>query len=186
MNNYYVMLHDEKKCIGCQACTVSCANSNNVPDGFSKVQVQIKNTDNGRYRFYRVSCQHCENAPCVSVCPTGASYVDDNGIVRVNENKCIACNYCMKTCHYHVRFLDPSTNSVDKCDFCVSSRLEKGEQPMCVTVCPTDALRFGKADSAEVKKWLQDYQADVYQEEKDGAGKAHVIRRKQVHAGGVK
>lgn len=88
LTNQYVMLHDEKRCIGCQACTVACKVLNDVPEGFSRVQVQIRAPEQAsnaltHFQFVRVSCQHCENAPCVSVCPTGASYRDENGIVQV-------------------------------------------------------------------------------------------------------
>lgn len=93
MNNndkQFVMLHDEKRCIGCQACTVACKVINDIPEGFSRLQVQIQGphddeAGNPHYQFFRVSCQHCEDAPCVSVCPTGASFIDENGIVQVKK-----------------------------------------------------------------------------------------------------
>ena len=69
--NPYVMLHDEKRCIGCQACTVACKVLNDVPEGFSRLQVQIRSPEHepevlSHFQFVRVSCQHCEDAPCVS------------------------------------------------------------------------------------------------------------------------
>lgn len=86
--NPYVMLHDEKRCIGCQACTVACKVLNDVPEGYSRLQVQIRTPEKesdvlSHFQFVRVSCQHCEDAPCVSVCPTGASFRDENGIVQI-------------------------------------------------------------------------------------------------------
>ena len=94
--NPYVMLHDEKRCIGCQACTVACKVLNDVPEGFSRLQVQIRSPKHepevlSHFQFVRVSCQHCEDAPCVSVCPTGASFRDENGIVQVDKSRCIGC-----------------------------------------------------------------------------------------------
>lgn len=113
-DNHYVMLHDEKRCIGCQACTVACRVLNDVPAAYSRLQVQIhlpeQETD-GRFRFVRVSCQHCADAPCVSVCPTGASFRDDNGIVQVDKSRCIGCDYCVAACPFHVRYLDPRSAS---------------------------------------------------------------------------
>lgn len=87
LTNQYVMLHDEKTLYHCQACTVACKVLNDVPEGFSRVQVQIRAPEQAsnaltHFQFVRVSCQHCENAPCVSVCPTGASYRDENGSCR--------------------------------------------------------------------------------------------------------
>ncbi|MCD8490734.1 MAG: 4Fe-4S dicluster domain-containing protein [Geovibrio sp.] len=179
MKSSYVMFHDEKKCIGCQACTVGCANVNDVPAGFGRVQVQIKQ-DKDRYQFYRVSCQHCEKAPCVGVCPTGASYVDAEGIVKVNNSRCIACSYCQSACPYSVRYMDPDTCCPDKCDFCAESRLAKGELPVCVAVCPTDALSLVKADSEEAAEWIEKH-PEAYRESKGGAGLASVYRRKEIH-----
>jgi thiosulfate reductase electron transport protein len=179
MKSNYVMFHDEKKCIGCQACTVGCANVNDVPAGFGRVQVQIKQ-DKDRYQFYRVSCQHCEKAPCVGVCPTGASYIDAEGIVKVNNARCIACSYCQSACPYSVRYMDPDTRCPDKCDFCAESRLAKGELPVCVAVCPTDALSLVKADSGEAAEWIEKH-PEAYRESKGGAGLASVYRRKEIH-----
>lgn len=85
--NPYVMLHDEKRCIGCQACTVACKVLNDVPEGFSRLQVQIRSPEHepevlSHFQFVRVSCQHCEDAPCVSVCPTGASFRDEMALYK--------------------------------------------------------------------------------------------------------
>lgn len=113
-NNHYVMLHDEKRCIGCQACTVACRVLNDVPVAYSRLQVQIhlpEQETEGRFRFVRISCQHCADAPCVSVCPTGASFRDDNGIVQVDKSRCIGCDYCVAACPFHVRYLDPRSAS---------------------------------------------------------------------------
>lgn len=179
-NNVYVMLHDEFLCIGCQSCTVACANLNGINKPFARVQVQIKGPENGRYVFNRASCRHCSDAPCVKVCPTGATFKDRDGIVQMDSSKCINCSYCMGACPYKVRFLDKSRGAVDKCDFCSKSRLAIDEQPACVTVCPTDALAFGRLDSPEVQAWLKNT-PDVYQDEKPGTGKHQLYRRREAH-----
>ena len=116
------MLHDEKRCIGCQACTVACKVINDIPEGYSRLQVQIQGPHNDEagdphYQFFRVSCQHCDDAPCVSVCPTGASFIDENGIVQVKKELCIGCDYCVGACPYHVRYINPLTHIADKCNF---------------------------------------------------------------------
>ncbi|MGL4667295.1 MAG: 4Fe-4S dicluster domain-containing protein [Saezia sp.] len=185
MTNNYVMLHDEKRCIGCQACTAACKVVNDVPAGFNRVQVQIRGPQkigNGeRFIFFRVSCQHCENAPCVSACPTGASYIDEHGAVRIHEDKCVGCDYCVAACPYHVRFINPITKMAEKCDFCSETRLAKGENPACVTVCPTDALLFGKSDDPNIQGWLKKHTEDTYQYQLDGVGKPLIYRRKETH-----
>lgn len=157
--NPYVMLHDEKRCIGCQACTVACKVLNDVPEGFSRLQVQIRSPEHepealSHFQFVRVSCQHCEDAPCVSVCPTGASFRDENGIVQVDKSRCIGCDYCVAACPFHVRYLNPQTGIADKCNFCADTRLETGQSPACVSVCPTDALKFGRRDDPEIQHWI--------------------------------
>ncbi|HFZ8992990.1 TPA: 4Fe-4S dicluster domain-containing protein [Citrobacter freundii] len=180
----YVMLHDEKRCIGCQACTIACKVINNVPEGFSRVQVQIRSPENnpeklGHYQFVRVSCQQCEDAPCVSVCPTGASYRDEDGIVRIDKAKCIGCNYCVGACPYHIRYIDPQSGNADKCNFCADTRLKAGQAPACVSVCPTDALKFGRRDEADIQRWIG--QKEVYQQQAQGYGAVSLYRRREVH-----
>lgn len=144
----YGMVHDETLCIGCTACADACRETNNVPDGVSRLEIvrsepqgEFPNTD---YQFSRVSCQHCDNAPCVYVCPTGASYKDPKtGIVDVDAFKCVGCGYCLAACPYKVRFIQPETKSADKCNFCRDTNLKAGKLPACVESCPTKALTFG-------------------------------------------
>ncbi|GAA4891704.1 4Fe-4S dicluster domain-containing protein [Ferrimonas pelagia] len=160
MKPRYVMVHDENRCIGCQACNVACRSENQVPTGVTRIQVRIDGphgtSPNLRFNYQRVSCQQCENAPCVSVCPTQAAHIDDNGIVSVDKSKCAGCQYCLAACPYKARFINPTTKVPDKCDFCSKTRLARGELPACVSVCPTDALLFGDANdpNSEVAKVL--------------------------------
>ncbi|WP_122033049.1 cytochrome c nitrite reductase Fe-S protein [Aliivibrio sp. EL58] len=144
----YGMVHDETACIGCTACTEACREVNSVPEGVSRLEI-IRSEPKGEfpdvdYRFTRKSCQHCENAPCVMVCPTGAAYKDEKtGIVDVHNEKCVGCGYCLAACPYQVRFFNLVTKSADKCDFCRETNLAQGKQPACVESCPTKALIFG-------------------------------------------
>ncbi|EMU6157618.1 4Fe-4S binding protein, partial [Yersinia enterocolitica] len=96
-------------------------------------------------------------------CPTGASYRDKaTGIVDVNPDLCVGCQYCIAACPYRVRFIHPVTKTADKCDFCRKTNLKQGKQPACVLSCPTKALTFGNLDSpdSELVKLL--HQRTVY------------------------
>ncbi|EAA8740156.1 cytochrome c nitrite reductase Fe-S protein [Salmonella enterica] len=147
----YGMVHDESLCIGCTACMNACREVNNVPEGVSRLTI-IRSEPQGtfpdvKYRFFRHSCQHCDHAPCVDVCPTGASFRDAaSGIVDVNPDLCVGCQYCIAACPYRVRFIHPVSKTADKCDFCRKTNLKAGKQPACVESCPTKALTFGNLD----------------------------------------
>lgn len=138
------MIHDESRCNGCNICARACRKTNHVPAQGSRLSIaHIPVTDNDnetQYHFFRQSCQHCEDAPCIDVCPTAASWRDEQGIVRVEKSQCIGCSYCIGACPYQVRYLNPVTKVADKCDFCAESRLAKGFPPICVSACPEHAL----------------------------------------------
>ncbi len=147
----YGMLHDQGACIGCTACEDACRTVNHVPEGVSRLKIirsePIGSFPDTTYQFFRHSCQHCDDPPCVMVCPTGASFVDAaTGIVDVHEDKCVGCKYCIAACPYRVRFIHPETKAADKCDFCRKTNLAAGKQPACVESCPTGALTFGNLD----------------------------------------
>ncbi len=156
MAKKYGMVHDENLCIGCQACSIACRAENGIPDNFYRLQVRITGPNklpdgNMLFDFKRQSCVHCENTPCVKVCPTGASFVDENGIALVNNDICVGCLYCNAACPYDARFVNPNTNTPDKCTFCKESALSRGEEPACVTICPTEALTFGDINDPRSK-----------------------------------
>ncbi|WP_127956925.1 cytochrome c nitrite reductase Fe-S protein [Serratia microhaemolytica] len=147
----YGMVHDESRCIGCNACMAACVEVNQVPEGVSRLTIirsePIGEFPDVKYRFFRHSCQHCEQAPCVDVCPTGASFRDAaTGIVDVNPDLCVGCQYCIAACPYRVRFIHPVNKTADKCDFCRKTNLRQGKLPACVLSCPTQALTFGNLD----------------------------------------
>ncbi|MGI2261120.1 4Fe-4S dicluster domain-containing protein [Shewanella sp. GXUN23E] len=156
----YALLHDETKCIGCDACSQACRQTNQVPEGVSRLEI-VRSGPHGEYpnqsyHFERHSCQHCDHAPCVKVCPTGAAYKDEQtGIVKVNDWKCVGCLYCIAACPYKVRFINPVTKAADKCDFCFESRLVNGQPPACVTACPTQALIFGDLNDQHSELYSQ-------------------------------
>jgi len=142
------MVIDTKKCVGCSDCVVACQTENNVPIGYCRDW--ITETVNGTYPNVTLElkserCNHCENAPCVRSCPTGASHQLENGIVLVTHDDCIGCGACIQSCPYDARFQHPD-GYVDKCTFCYH-RLEKGQLPACVSVCPTHCMYFGDLDN---------------------------------------
>lgn len=155
MKKNFVMIHDERRCIGCQACSVACRSENGVPESVTRLQVRIQGpggeAPNLYFQYPRVSCQQCKTSPCVTVCPTGASYVTEDGIVSVKPSLCVGCLYCLAACPYKVRFINPENKSADKCNFCTDSRLKRDAPPACVDICPTGALTFGDLNEAGSK-----------------------------------
>lgn len=154
-NTKYRMIHDENLCIGCQACSVACRSENGTPDDFFRLQVRMETE--GKFpdlkmNFRRQSCVMCDDAPCVDVCPTGASFQTSDGLVHVQDKLCVSCKYCIVACPYEARYTHPITKSIDKCTFCFDNRVAKGQGPACVSICPTDALTFGDIEdkSSEV------------------------------------
>ena len=155
------MVIDLDKCTACQACTIACQAENNVPFagpeeaalGRSKHWHDVMaEVEEGKYpdfhvRFIPRPCMHCEEPPCVVVCPVGATYVDDEGIVRMDYDRCIGCRYCTTACPYTVRYfnwyapeypagydayLNPNVplrpvGVVEKCTFCIL-RLEQAKR----------------------------------------------------------
>ncbi|MBR2790501.1 MAG: 4Fe-4S dicluster domain-containing protein [Eggerthellaceae bacterium] len=182
----YGMLIDTTKCIGCKACVSACKTKNNLPnDVFWNRVEQVGNPtydcpaklDDGSLilEYIPISCQHCANPSCVAVCPTGASYKREDGIVVVDQDRCIGCRACAMACPYNVRtylssqpeyFLDFAmgewdapehiANTVEKCTFCVN-RIERGMVPACMWCCPGRARFWGDLDdpSSEISQYMQ-------------------------------
>ncbi|MFQ6372042.1 4Fe-4S dicluster domain-containing protein [Shewanella sp. YIC-542] len=185
----YAMLHDESKCIGCNACSDNCRKVNQVPEGVARLEIirtgPFGEYPNQYYHFSRKSCEQCENAPCVYVCPTGAAYKDkETGIVTVDSWKCVGCQYCIAACPYQIRFINPVTKAADKCDFCRETQLKQGKQPACVEACPTKALVFGDLNdpNSEIVKVLEEN--PVYRNKKD-LGTHPKLFRIQAKQGGI-
>ncbi len=157
---------DLDTCVGCQACVTACKGWNDQGNGLSDQNPygsDPSGTFLNRVHSYQVqpvegaaqiinfprSCLHCEDAPCVTVCPTGASYkrVED-GIVLVNEAACIGCGLCAWACPYGARELDAAAGVMKKCTLCVDriyneNLAEVDREPACVRTCPTGARHFG-------------------------------------------
>jgi Fe-S-cluster-containing dehydrogenase component len=150
-NKKYAMIIDTRRCVGCTACVITCKSENNVPNGYCRDWVdQIIKGHYPRLTLINRSdrCQHCEKAPCVSNCPTGASYYPGDGTVIVDRSKCTGCKACLAACPYDARYVHPS-GFVDKCSFC-RHRLLRGETTTaCTSICPTDALTLVDLNSPD-------------------------------------
>ena len=143
----YAMVVDLRKCIGCQACTVSCSMENLPPVGQFRTTVLQYEVDRGTgvppamVSLPRL-CNHCDEPPCVPVCPVQATFQRDDGIVLVDNERCVGCGYCVQACPYDARFLNHETQTADKCTFC-EHRLEVGLLPACVESCVGGARVIG-------------------------------------------
>lgn len=141
------MAIDTLKCVGCSDCVVACQTENNVPVGYCRDWV-VEVTD-GIYPTLELEirterCNHCDTSPCVRCCPTGASHIVEGGIVKVTPEECIGCGACIESCPYDARYTHPD-GYVDKCTFC-DHRVKNGQDPACVSVCPTKCMYFGDLD----------------------------------------
>lgn len=194
------MAIDVGACIGCRRCQHACILENNIPDEPSNMHwIDVYQMENSTpvtavenippvdavidyekspiedHWYLSFNCFHCENPPCTKVCPTGATYKDEDGIVLINYDICIGCRYCIAACPYNARRfnwwqpkllpsrISPIDGSVvvlneevplrergvtEKCTFCVH-RVRDGLKPRCVEVCPVRARHFGDLSDPE-------------------------------------
>ncbi len=141
----YGFVIDQRKCIGCHACTVACKAEHDVPIGVNRTWV--KYIEKGEFpntrRYFLVNrCNHCDDAPCVKICPTKALYKRADGIVDFDNTRCIGCKSCMQACPYDALYIDPNNHTAAKCNYC-AHRTEQGLEPACVVVCPEHAIIAG-------------------------------------------
>lgn len=164
------------RCIGCDACYVSCKTTWEVPafaEAFRTKVFEIESEDrfhNPTVSFLPVLCNHCDDSPCVAVCPTGSSFKrEEDGIVLVDPDLCIGCKACMVACPYNARYYDEEKKSIDKCTFCLP-RLEKGLEPGCVSTCVGGSRNFGDINDpdSKVAKLLRDATSVTRLKEEDG------------------
>ncbi len=164
------MVIDLKRCIACYGCQMSCKAEHGTPPGvfFARViKSEEGNYPTARQLFLPVLCNHCDDAPCVNVCPTGASYYAEHGIVDIDQDKCVGCRSCMMACPYNNRYFNGERSNyfgdagptpyetarserhpegvVMKCNFC-RPRLAEGKLPACVANCAAKARTFGDLD----------------------------------------
>lgn len=167
----WAKLIDQTLCIGCHACSTACKSENEVP--LSVNRTYVKYVDVGIFphvrRNYQVTrCNQCEDAPCVTACPTEAMYQRPDGIVDFDKSICIGCKACIAACPYDAIFINPEDHSAEKCNFC-AHRLDVGLEPACVVVCPTEAIIVGDLHdpTSKVAAMVQRYPVTVRRPEKE-------------------
>ena len=169
----YGFVIDNRKCIGCHACTTACKSEHQVPVGVNRTwvkQVEKGVFPNTRRLFSVMRCNHCTDAPCVDICPVEALFVREDGIVDFNNDRCIGCKSCMQACPYDALYIDPESHTAAKCNYC-AHRVDVGLEPACVNVCPEHAIISGDMDDplSEIATLLGREQVTVRKPEKGTA-----------------
>jgi len=153
MAKHYVMLADTVRCINCKACVVACRAEWETPMGISRDWVkEVEFVKNGQPKvmMFPGRCQHCDDAPCIEACPSGAAYKREDGVVLQDDCICSGCELCVPACPYEARWLNPETNTITKCTYC-QPRIDEGLEPACVSTCVGHALIFGDMNDPESK-----------------------------------
>ncbi len=167
----YGCLVDLTLCVGCRKCEQACNTVNHLPppetpfddplvfDRFRRPTptafTVVNRFHTGRMdernrlipTYVKVQCMHCQDPACVSACIVGALTKKPNGAVHYDESKCIGCRYCMVACPFQIpkyEYSDPITPRVRKCTFCFERISQKGGLPGCASICPVEAITFGK------------------------------------------
>jgi len=167
---------DLKRCIGCDTCVVGCKVEHGVEAGRFRLKVLDSNNDpmlerpRGSYPslsqyWVPTMCHHCADAPCVKVCPANSLRTRSDGIVILDEEKCIGCYRCAEACPYDALTFDEHTGLADKCDMC-EGRLADNQRPSCQLVCPTRAIHHGDVSDpgSTVARLLAERQHQVLSE----------------------
>lgn len=152
---------DTSSCSGCKTCQVACQDKNDLEPGH--LWRRIYEVEGGDWIreddiyteiphswYVSISCNHCSEPSCVEACPTGAMSISEEGIVYVNQDRCMGCGYCSWACPYDAPRMDKKKGLMSKCDFCID-RLKEGLNPVCVDACPMRAIDFGPLDKLEEK-----------------------------------
>ncbi|MCJ7471863.1 MAG: 4Fe-4S dicluster domain-containing protein [Actinobacteria bacterium] len=193
--NQWCMVLDLRKCEGLRLCTKACIAMHFIPKEQEWIQTLKIDLEGGGSYYMPMPCFQCENAPCVKVCPVKATYHNEEGIVLIDQTRCIGCRQCMAACPYHRRFfnwkkpeLPPEAalakyspefpvnvekGTVSKCVFC-PHLLKDGKLPSCVTGCPNGVIYMGELNRdlatngqevVKLSKFLDDNKAYRYKEE---------------------
>ncbi len=166
----YGFVIDNRKCIGCHACTVACKSEHEVPIGVNRTWVKYieKGTFPDTRRLFSVMrCNHCADAPCVEICPVSALFTRKDGIVDFDDRRCIGCKACTQACPYDAIYMHPDDHTSAKCNYC-THRVDIGLEPACVNVCPEHAIISGDMDnpSSEISQLLARETVSVRKPEK--------------------
>jgi Fe-S-cluster-containing dehydrogenase component len=209
--HYYGFVVDSTKCIGCGRCVRACKLENEVPlePFFFRTWVEryiwlkgeeepYVDSPNGGFEGFPVIydekairksyfvpklCNQCDRPPCVQVCPVGATYKTEDGVVLVDEKYCIGCRYCIQACPYGARYLYPFNGpresrrgTADKCTWCYH-RITRGLKPACVEACPVGARKFGDLEDPddEINRLLDENRISVLKPEQGTKPKVFYI-----------
>lgn len=149
-------------CIGCKTCQVACKDKNNLPVGMRwRRVIQYESGEwviqDGAYipsnvavTFVSTACMHCQNPICTQVCPTQAMTKRDDGIVLIDQSKCVGCRYCEWACPYGAPVFDQTKGVMTKCTMC-SDLVDQGQRPVCVEACPQRVMDFGELSELQAK-----------------------------------
>jgi anaerobic carbon-monoxide dehydrogenase iron sulfur subunit len=148
------LTYDPFCCSGCMFCMTACSTYNNGATSLSKSRIQIlrheghaisKINEEDELVFDMISCQHCDQPFCMSVCPTLAIKKDTDGAVTIDQDRCVGCRTCLAVCPFGAISYDAARKRMLKCELC-------GGDPQCVKFCPTGALQFVPREYAHLRK----------------------------------
>lgn len=175
----YGFLIDHRRCIGCHACTVACKAENDVPVG--SFRTWVKYTEKGTFpsvkrHFAVLRCNHCTDAPCVTICPVTALDKRKDGIVDVDRDVCIGCRACMQACPYDAIYLNEDSGAVEKCHYC-AHRVEQNLEPACVVVCPEQAIVPGDLHdpSSKIARMVAEHETERRRVEQGTGPNVHYL-----------
>ncbi len=198
------MVIDLRRCDGCKKCTEACQETHHLPKSFEWIKVFEMEDKNGRQYFMPRPCMHCENAPCLKVCPVAATFKAADGVILVDQFRCIGCRACMAACPYGARtfnYADPpayanpfgqptpefpvpqQTGTVGKCMLCVH-RTDSGQLPACVEACGMKAIYVGDFvedvatngdETVRLSRLVKDNDAFRYKEELNTSPRVYYI-----------
>ncbi|NND34574.1 MAG: 4Fe-4S dicluster domain-containing protein [Saprospiraceae bacterium] len=186
----FVMVIDLAKCNNARACITACQKMHYQPEDKEWLQVKLmKDSEQGAPYWFPKTCFHCDDPPCVKVCPVDATFKRDDGLVLIDNDRCIGCKFCMAACPYSTRVFNwdepdlpeeiamctssPETSvpsqvgTVDKCDFC-PDMVRQGKLPDCVTACPNGVFYFGDEVEDTVTNGVETVQLSQLLEDRSG------------------